>query len=354
MKRIGLVVLAVILLSCVFSVTASAAKDDVGFAAYAGDVIVMTDAVKDEVYEGSTPISIGEEGDGAYGRAYFAYDSEYLYVFFEVVDSTVPAQADGNITQSYFTDSAHIAINLYNENTSTNIWAPKNVGANNSFSAVYGVMRTDPKAAIVYEGGHAHLNNLMAYAEVVSDEQGYTAELAIPFGADHRGKLFDVEMIVHDGISVTLELSDAPTGMESVRENEAYMNYYLSQSSDTIRGSHAPYYSDKDTRMHLLEFEPMDEPVVTTPTVTTPAATTPAATTPAQTAPAETTPDVTAVPDVTTAPDDGEGDTPIDAPPAAEQGDPTVAWVILAIIAAALIIGGTARLVDKIKSLKKQ
>lgn len=350
MKRICLAMLAVILLSCVFSTTALAAKDEVGVAVYVGDVIVMTDAVKDEVYEGSPPISIGEEGDGAHGKAYFAYDSEYLYIFFEVVDSTVPAPAHGNITQSYFTDSAHIAINLYNEKTVTNIWAPKNVGSNNSFSAIYGVMRTDPKAEIVYEGGHAHLNNVMAYAEVVSDEQGYTAELAIPFGADHRGELFDIEMIVSEGISVTLELSDAPTGQESSSENEPYMNYYLSQASDTIRGNHEPYYSDKNTRMHKLEFEPMDEPVVTTPAVTTPVATTPAATTPAETTPAEVTSDVTVGEDPVSPEDEVlvDPDAPI-----AEEPNSTVAWAILALVALTLVVGGAARLIDKIKKLEK-
>lgn len=206
MKKILAVIFAVLLLTCGMAVMASAA--DAAVAAPATDIIPTVDGKMDDVYKNSTPLTIGAEGDELWGKAYLAYDNDYLWVYFEVHDTTVPGMASGNITPACGTDSAFIGINLLNKKSNTSCWNVTAVTESNYFSALYGVMRTAANSSNVWEGGHSHLNKGYKTAVVTTDD-GYTAECRITWGVDKNGDAYDTETMFKDGISVVFAITDA-------------------------------------------------------------------------------------------------------------------------------------------------
>ncbi len=275
MKKIIVMALAALLLVCAMTVAASAAVDDVAVAAPAVEYVPAIDGVKDDVYDQSTPLTVGEEGGDVYGKAYFAYDYEALYVFIEVKDSTVPAEASGNITPALHTDSAFVVINLLNKPVTNNCWNKNSAGKDNYWGATYGAMRTAANNSQVFEGGHAHLN-YGAQMVSVSDAEGYVAEFKIIFGVDTYGEAFNVETFIETGISVEFAVTDIGTGMAADRSNTPV--YYVSNGADAIQGVvHNGFNSGESVRMNELQFaegefsEERKEvaPVTTTPAVTT-------------------------------------------------------------------------------------
>ncbi len=339
--------------------------DIVAVAAPATDYIPAIEGVKDDVYDKSTPIVIGNEGDDIYGKAYFAYDNEFLYVFFEVSDKTMPAASSGNITPASHTDSVFLSINMLEAPVTNNCWNKTNAGKDNYWGATYGAMRMATNNGQVFEGGYAHINSDRGQQMVaINDIGGYVAEIRIPFGVDANGKAFDLETIFANGISVEFAISDAEAGSEPLNTYEPV--WYVSSGADTVRMvQHNPWSSTEEIRMNKLEFiagefkESREEvttteattpaittpaivvPVVTTPTVTTPAISTPAATTPTATTPAATTPEETTpaatTPAATTpaATTPAETTAPISEP--SEGGAPVVLIVVIAVVAVAII-----------------
>ncbi len=372
MKKILLIALAALMLISAMTVVASAAPGDVATAAPATDYIPAVDGVKDDVYDNSTPIVIGADGDAISGKAYFAYDNEFLYVFFEVKDATVPASASGNITPASHTDSAMICINLRDEACDTSVWNTSSVNENNYWTAIYGAMRTAKNSNTAYEGGHAHLNKGYK-ATAVSSADGYVAEMVIPFGSDFSGNPYSVADFISKGISVEFAIADADTGTEPIKETEVV--WHISSGAEKFKMvKHYPYNSDEAGKMHKLEFiageikanraeatapaattpvittpaivtPAIVTPAITTPAATTPAATTPVATTPAETTPAETTPAATTpaatTPAQTTAP-------VVDTP--AESSTPV--GLIIGIVVAVLVVAAVVVVVLKKKGNK--
>ena len=170
----------------------------------------------------------------------------------------------------------------------------------------------------------AHLNKGYKVASV-SEDDGYVAELKIPFGVDLDGNAYDVATLFETGISVELAVADADTAHEALKENEPDIIWYLSSGAEKMRmRDHEPFDSSGAVRMNKLEFTAgefgADRVEVTTAAPTTPAITTPAIVTvapiitpivtPAGTAPEETTPAAT-TPEVTPP----EETTPAETPP---------------------------------------
>ncbi len=379
MKKLLSIALAALMLICAMTVVASAAADDVAVAAPATGYIPAADGIKDDVYDQSTPLVIGEEGDDIYAKAYFAYDNEYLYVFVEVKDATIPAPASGNITPATSTDSVMVCINLLNQTSNTAVWNPSAVSEKNYWAGIYGAMRTASNSNQVWEGGHAHLNK--GYKAVaVSEDDGYVAEMKIPFGVDMDGNAYDVATLFETGISVEFAIADADTDHEALKENEPDIIWYLSSGADKMRmRDHQPFDSSDAIRMNKLEFTagefgadrievttaapttpaittptivtvapiitPIVTPAVTTPEETTPAATTPEVTTPEKTTPAATTPEETAPAATTPA----ETTAPVVEPGTASSAP---VGLIIGIVVAVLVVAAVVVVVLKKKGNK--
>lgn len=228
MKRIFSIFLAVVMVVLAVTVTASAANQS-AVAAIASTAPTI-DGVKDTVYTSSTPLNINQavtgSADDVNGKAYFAYDNEYLYVFVEVNDATKADKVvdkkgiiDGtngtSCNSGLYNDAVSIQFNFDNTSYWSAIWGVGSVNANNDGSGLYMMCRNGTNA---HMGGHVfckdsdgHENSYYFKSAVKEGTNGYTVECRIPFGVDISGNAFNVNTIIENGMSVILQITDGYT-----------------------------------------------------------------------------------------------------------------------------------------------
>lgn len=168
MKKI--VSLALVALLAVAMVGMSSFANN-SFTASSGTCVV--DGVKDDAYV-SAAIPVNHEADpaAATGVAYAAWDSDYLYIFMQVTDSTVTPAAD--VTGAWSNDCGEFYVNLSGtEGATTEINAGQwTYGPSFPAFAGMGIQR-DTNVD----------NGKFAYTYT---DTGYTVEIAIPWGADYK------------------------------------------------------------------------------------------------------------------------------------------------------------------------
>ena len=138
MKKVFSLILVVMMLAAVFALSSSAIVGD-GYHNY-GEIAnverksVRLDAVKEAAYDKATPIPIKypegkdfntgekkvisprENGDPiAEGVAYMIYDTQYIWVFVEVADTTLNTKAADALTSTYKQDCIEILVDWTNK-----------------------------------------------------------------------------------------------------------------------------------------------------------------------------------------------------------------------------------------------
>ena len=138
MKKVLSLVLVVMMLAATLAVAASAMVGD-GYHNY-GEIAnverksIRLDAEKEAAYDKATPISISydatknfetgekhptgprENGEPvASGTAYVVYDTQYIWVYVEVIDSTLATKAPSALESKYTEDSVEILVDWTNE-----------------------------------------------------------------------------------------------------------------------------------------------------------------------------------------------------------------------------------------------
>lgn len=158
------------LLMAGLAVSASAVNS---FTASAGTCTV--DGEKDLAYVSAPIVSNFEIADGAaLGTTWAAWDSEYLYLYTEVQDAAVTPEAD--VTSIWSNDCVEYYINLSGE-----------YGAIGDINAAQYTMGPSFTA---WAGGGLHKENnadKAPFAFTYTDD-GYTVEVAIPWGSDYTAK----------------------------------------------------------------------------------------------------------------------------------------------------------------------
>ena len=212
MKRIGFFALAAMMITAL-SVSASAAGS---FEAAAGTPVV--DGKKDDAYVcDGIAIEIDETTgekttEGATGTAYAAWDDDYFYVYIEVKDSAVTPE--DKVTGIWSDDSAEIYINLSGEEGA--------IADINAAQYTYGPSFTE------FAGGGKHREANMADAKsaYTYTDDGWTIEVAIPWGADYTPKA-DASFTAAFGIN------DETDGDTSTREFHTFTSAGLNNAYST-------------------------------------------------------------------------------------------------------------------------
>lgn len=146
MKKVFSMILVIMMLAATFALAASAVVGE-GYHNY-GEIAniernnIRLDAVKESVYDAATPIPIKyqcKKADGvstekwypraneeapAEGVAYIVYDTQYIWIYVEVTDSTLITKAADALSSSYKEDCVEILVDWANEGVSKTDDAP--------------------------------------------------------------------------------------------------------------------------------------------------------------------------------------------------------------------------------------
>ncbi len=244
----------------------------VGLAQKATDAITV-DGTKDAIYSQSNTIAIGSAADQVNGTAYFAYDSEYFYVFVEVNDSTKET-GFANKSMVITTNDDHSNNSQACAQWNDAVIIAYNFGdAEITNNALNASMATDANCA----GGFlaATRNNYMSYnlgghpwsgsnrnsmtGKIGWINGGYTAEFKIPFGVKKDGTAWDVDELIESGISINIQITDGyaidPDDSTKVTGPDFYVK---SNENDTTREQlpkyNAKLYTYESTKADKLEF----------------------------------------------------------------------------------------------------
>ncbi len=186
---------------------------------------ITVDGEKDNVYDTSTGIAIGSSTDPVYGTAYFAYDSEYLYVFVDVTDGDKEDNvADKNkliggtawsFAAAGWNDAVTVSYNFHSGAQGNAVAGGPVTGAQ-YHSGMINVLRNNKIKSVL--GYHmwcrnaetSNYNSSLTGSGLVEkdDGNGYYAEFKIPFGAKSDGTVWNVDELAAAGISVNIQITD--------------------------------------------------------------------------------------------------------------------------------------------------
>ena len=200
MKKIFSCVLVVIMLAAMFAVGVSAAEknylayENYGEIAQVERKSIRLDGEKDEAYDAATPISIATvfapstnktSGTNVTGTGYVVYDSQYIWVFVEVNDTTLNTKASDPLNASFREDSVEILVDWGNEGVDIPNKAPYQCRLSHEgyISARLG-QGGDSMFGSVEDGGTAPVTWLNGTSLVRADGTGYNCEfrIALPEG----------------------------------------------------------------------------------------------------------------------------------------------------------------------------
>lgn len=247
-KRIFSLILALLATVTVFSVSVNATDYSTATAKYT-TIAPTLDGIKDNVYNNSTALEIKSaikgSADSVNGTAYFAYDSEYLYVFVEVKDATKAEKIvdkNGNIDGSAhsfasasYNDAVSVAVNFGTEQEKNDVSGVAALKSNKCNAGLYTVLRNN--GIYSYLGGHAwcndgtHYNHEGYQAAISESADGYAAEFKIPFGVGYDGNARDVYSLADNGFSVNVQITDGYVADGSDATKGVARNMVLSNAS---------------------------------------------------------------------------------------------------------------------------
>ena len=174
MKKFGSFALAALMVTAL-SISASAANS---FEAATGTPTI--DGKMDDAYKAAPEIAINVKtsGDGkTSGTARVLWDSNNLYVFFDITDPVLSTEVSKNMYES---DSVEFFINLAGSNGKV---AEINAGQYTAQAPIEGA--TFEWAGL---GKHQTANKDKATYKSVKTDKGYAVEMSIPFGSDYTPK----------------------------------------------------------------------------------------------------------------------------------------------------------------------
>lgn len=210
MKKIFSCILVVIMLAALLAVGVSAAEknylayDNYGEIAQVDKKSVRLDGDKDEAYDAATPIAIATHHGGAQsnvtGTSYVVYDSQYIWIFVEVNDTTLKTKASDALSASYKEDSVELLVDWGNEGIDVANKSPYQCRLSHEgyISARLG-QGGDSMFGAVEDGGTAPVTWLNGTAKVRADGTGYDCEfrVALPEGVDVNERI-GINFMIND------------------------------------------------------------------------------------------------------------------------------------------------------------
>ena len=195
MKKIFSCILVVVMLAALLAVGVSAEErnylkyENYGEIAQVAKKNIRLDGVKDEVYDAATPIAIATHHGGVAsnvtGTAYVVYDSQYIWVFVEVNDTTLKTKASDSLSASFKEDSVEILVDWTNEGDNVKNETPYQcrLSYEGYISARLG-QTGDNMYGSVEDGGTSPVTWLNGTSKVRADKTGYDCEfrIALPEG----------------------------------------------------------------------------------------------------------------------------------------------------------------------------
>lgn len=267
MKKVLSLVLVVMMLATSFALATSAKVGDeyqnYGEIANVERKSIRLDAVKEDVYDKATPIAIKtvvpyveanisadprENGEPiAEGTAYMVYDTEYIWVYVEVIDPTLATRAADALSSKYSEDSIEIVIDWTNagENIPNDTPYQSRLSHEGYISARQGQRGTTMQGTAL-QGSINPVNWLQGTAEHITDDngviKGYNCEFRIDVPDDKYdiGEYISLGFMINDydstGDVATRRLITADTVQNSQQWEVEKMGY--------IKFNYAPYTAD--------------------------------------------------------------------------------------------------------------
>ena len=210
MKKIFSCILVVIMLAALLAIGVSAAEknylayENYGEIAQVEKKSVRLDGAKDEAYDAATPIAIATHHAGAQsnvtGTSYVVYDSQYIWIFVEVNDTTLKTKASDALSASYKEDSVELLVDWGNEGVDISNKSPYQCRLSHEgyISARLG-QGGDSMFGAVEDGGTAPVTWLNGTAKVRADGTGYDCEfrVALPEGVDVNERI-GINFMIND------------------------------------------------------------------------------------------------------------------------------------------------------------
>ena len=199
MKKIFSCVLVVVMLAALLAVGVSAAEKNYLACDNYGDVVqvekksVRLDGMKDDAYAAANPIAIASvftpsantTTTNVTGTAYIVYDSQYIFVFVEVNDTSLKTKASDPLNASFREDSVEILVDWTNEGVDIPNKSPYQcrLSYEGYISARLG-QSGDSMFGSVEDGGADPVTWLSGTSYVRPDGSGYNCEFRIELPAD--------------------------------------------------------------------------------------------------------------------------------------------------------------------------
>lgn len=264
MKKILSCLLAVLLVSVLFVVSAGATVGEeyknFGEVAMVTDSDIRLDADMDAAYSKATPIEIkylhlGLSSDNtptaaktegrvagieagtavpegiAHGSAYVVYDGSYLWVFVNVIDSTLETHAKDALSSSFREDSVEFMMDWTNEaaNSATTIRQAR-MSHEGYISARDGGPSGTSLFGSVDDGGPNPVTWLNGFAK--HNDTGYACEFRIKVPADFDKEYFSMSILINDydetgevGSRVMITADDVKCGGQWYGATYGYMKF---------------------------------------------------------------------------------------------------------------------------------
>ena len=264
MKKFLSLVLVVMMLAATFALATSAMVGD-GYHNY-GEIAnverksIRLDAVKESVYDAATPIPIkyastknyetgelhafGPRENGepvAEGTAYVVYDTQYIWVYVEVTDSTLNTKAENALLSKFTEDSVEILVDWTNEGLNIADKTPyqSRVSHEGYISARLGQQGTTMQGT-AEQGSPNPVNWLQGTAKVV-EGRGYDCEFRIEIPEEYEiGEYISLGLMINDYDSTGATNSRIMVSADPVNGS----NQWAVTKIGYIKFNYAPYTAD--------------------------------------------------------------------------------------------------------------
>lgn len=261
MKKVFSFMLAVLMITAVFALSASAIVGD-GYHNY-GEIAnverrsIRLDAVKEPVYDAATPIPIEYQSTKNYttgtkyditrkngesvakGVAYMVYDTQFLWIYVEITDDAINTKAADALSSSHKEDSIEILIDWTNEGKNVDNFGPCRIHLTHEgyIAAKLGQSGTSMKGT-AEQGSKVPVNNQLQ-GTARRTEKGYDCEFKLVIPEDR-------EIGEHISIGFTINDYDS-TGKNRIMicaDPLRGSNQWAYEELGYIKFNYAPYTGD--------------------------------------------------------------------------------------------------------------
>jgi len=259
MKKVFSLFFAVLMVAAVLvaSVSAKVGPEfyDYGDIATVARKAIRLDGEREDVYDSATPIEIAtlatpsaSKTSPVTGTAWWVYDSEFIWVFVEVKDTTLVTKAPDRLHSSFKEDSVEIVVDWANSGLDESGVTPYQARVTHEgfISGRVGSKNTEQTSMFgsKLDGGPNPVNWLEGYGKHLDDGSGYVVEFKIEIPADK----FDIG----EHISIMMMINDyddtaATTGTNSrvmIVSGDPDANQWAVAKAGYIGFDYAPYTAD--------------------------------------------------------------------------------------------------------------